>query len=371
MFHKKPAKLLILNIGKNIDKMNYSKEYSNKKIAWFNEKMKSFVNGNISAPIYVRIKPINKCCHKCFFCVYNPDMSNMHENINKCDKLKTSKLFEILDDFKEIGVKAVTYSGGGEPLMHDGIVEVFNKTIENKIDLSLITNGQLLTGNISKALTHAKWIRISADYYDSDTFVKSRGTTNKMFNKIIENMQEFSLHENRKCDISINYIITNYNFDNIQKAVLLFKSANVGNIRFSPVWVPNFFEYHKKIEKRVLQQLEYCKKNFMTNSFKIYDSYNIVKDILYRSYDKCYIMQTIPVIGADGNIYACHNKSYSNDAIIGNILNNRFKNIWFSKEAYEIFNSFNPIKSCKCQCANDSKNKFIYELINCHGDNYV
>jgi radical SAM protein with 4Fe4S-binding SPASM domain len=38
-------------------------------------------------------------------------------------------------------------------------------------------------------------------------------------------------------------------------------------------------------------------------------------------------MQVVPVIGADGNVYNCHNKSYTEEAIIGNINNQSFENM--------------------------------------------
>ena len=60
------------------------------------------------------------------------------------DILDKNKLFEILDDFKDLDVKAITYSGGGEPLLYPYITEVLKKTKDNGIDLSIITNGQLL-----------------------------------------------------------------------------------------------------------------------------------------------------------------------------------------------------------------------------------
>jgi MoaA/NifB/PqqE/SkfB family radical SAM enzyme len=108
-----------------------SNKYSDLKIVGFPDKLQSFRDGTITAPIYVRLKPINRCNHDCFFCVYAQSnrkeipatedgldhiISKMHEDMNEADVIPTRKMLEVLDDFKEIGVRAVTYSGGGETL---------------------------------------------------------------------------------------------------------------------------------------------------------------------------------------------------------------------------------------------------------------
>ena len=131
-------------------------KYSDYKIFGFPEKLKSFEESRIAAPLYVRIKPTNRCNNDCYWCVYadsfrkknKPDdfgsghiQSEMHTDMVESDTMPKDKLLETLDIFQEIGVKAVTYSGGGEPLFYKDIVEVMKKTVSNGIDLSIITNG--------------------------------------------------------------------------------------------------------------------------------------------------------------------------------------------------------------------------------------
>jgi molybdenum cofactor biosynthesis enzyme MoaA len=133
-----------------------SNKYSNLKIAWFPQKLESLRDCTVTAPIYVRVKPTNRCNHNCFFCVYNASFSNMHDTMSRKDELSKEKLIEILNDFSKIGVKAVTYSGGGEPLMHPNIVEILIITKQYGIDLSIITNGQLLSAERAQELVNAK-----------------------------------------------------------------------------------------------------------------------------------------------------------------------------------------------------------------------
>ena len=346
-------------------------KYSNSKIVWFNDKLVSLRDNYVTPPIYVRIKPINKCMHKCFFCVYNGDYSGMHENMSKKDILNKNKLFEILDDFKELGVKAITFSGGGESLLYPHIVDAFKKTKDNGIDLSIITNGQLLKDEKLQELKDAKWVRISMDYHNEKDFSKSRLVSEKLFFEIVDNIKNFSTLKNKNCDLSVNYIITKLNCETIVQAMSFLKGLGIDNVRISPLWIHNFVDYHKDIKDKVIADINYSRKIFQTETFKIYDSYNITKEQLNRNYTKCYIMQIIPVIGADGNVYTCHNKAYDNKGLVGNINDKSFKDMWFSKETYDFFNNFDPSNTCNHQCANDSKNIFIKDIIDGYGDNFV
>ena len=344
-------------------------KYSDLKIFWFRDKLNSFRNGNILAPIYIRIKPTNKCCHNCYFCVYNYDFSKMHEKTNRVDEIPIEKMLEILEDLKSIGVKAITYSGGGEPLIHPNILEILDKTLELGIDLSILTNGQFITDKIAKRLVKSKWVRISVDYFSHDSFIKSGRGNAKMFDFLVENVKSFTSMD-RSCEVGVNYIITKNNYKNLIDSAEFLMSLGVNNVRYSPVWTPDFYSYHKEIEEEVISSLESIRNQF-SKSMIIYDSYKIKEDATNRKYHKCYFMQVVPVIGADLNIYNCHNKAYSNDGIIGSIKDKKFSEVWFSDEVRNYFEEFRPDISCNHQCANDKKNEYLDEIINCYGDNYV
>ena len=348
-----------------------SNKYSDLKIAWFPEKLNSLKDNYVTAPIHVMINPTNRCNHNCFFCVYNYDYSLMHDTMNIKDELSTAKILETLHSFKKIGVKSITYSGGGEPLIHPGIEEVLQLNKDLGIDIAMITNAQLLYGNKANLLKDSKWIRVSVDYSNYEEFKKSgRGSLDK-YNQILENISNFSKMKTPECDLTVNYIITKENYKNLFNGALLLKSLNVDNIRFSPVYTKDFLDYHSSIKAEVLQTLNDIKKYLETDTFKIYHSYYLNENFTKRNYNKCYFQQIVPVIGGDYNVYNCHNKAYTPEGMIGSIKNQTFEEFWFSEDTKKHFERFNAKKECVCQCAADNKNLFIHELINFHGDSYV
>jgi MoaA/NifB/PqqE/SkfB family radical SAM enzyme len=344
-------------------------KYSNLKIAWFPDKLKSLLEEKISAPICVRIKPTNRCCHNCYFCVYNYGFSKMHEHVNRQDEIPVEIMMEILEDLAAIGVKAVTYSGGGEPLVHKNSETILQKTIDCKLDLSMLTNGQELEGKKAELMTGAKWIRISMDYWNGMMFADTRKVAPKFFYKILNNIKKFAA-VNKNCDLGVNYIITKKNYTTLFEAFDFITSLGVDNIRFSPLWVPDFSLYHQNIKETVLSQLNQIYRR-TPKGISVYDTYKIAPEVTTRTYNRCYFLQIVPVIGADLNIYNCHNKAYDSNGIIGSIKNRKFSDVWFSEETLNYFKTFRPDLICNHQCANDIKNKHIHEILTCSEDNYV
>ena len=352
-----------------------SNKYSDLKIIHFPDKLKSFRKGVISAPIYVRVKPINLCNHHCWWCVYHaPEMSQMHKEMEVRDRIPKDKLIELLDDFADIGVKALTFSGGGEPLIHPDIVQVMQHTLDNGIDLSIITNGSMLKGERAEVLAHAKWVRVSMDYSCADELHRFRHVDGKQFNEIIDNIRNFAKIKHWSCDLYVNFIVHADNCSRLFTFSSLLKECGVQNVRFSPMWVsPGFHEYHRKIAVQVQEQLDQIRDKLADKNFSVNTTYDLMSSAhnSFRTYHRCYFMQIVPVVGADLNVYACHNKAYDQTGAIGSIKDRTFSNLWFSDEAKAKFDGLDPIRDCCHQCANDSKNHLIHEIMETSVDNFV
>lgn len=360
-------------------------KYSHLKIFGFPEKIAAFQAGRITAPIYVRIKPTNRCSHACHWCVYSdghtrpkdrPELhlqSGMHEAMKERDVMLREKALELIDDLADMGVKAVTFSGGGEPLLHPNITEIMERTHEAGMDLSIITNGQALTGERATMLGFGKWVRISMDYTNAEQMAASRNVPGeKSFNQVMDNIQHFAINKIPDCDLGVNFIVTRENHADLIPFAGTLKSVGVENIRFSPVYLQGFREYHEPIKAAVEKQLQYLQK-FCTPKFTINSFYDIESPSKQpvRPFTRCLYMQTVPVVGADLNVYACHNTAYSEHGKIGSIAHRSFRDLWFSPEAKAVFDGLNPSAVCNHECANHSKVELFNQLANASSDNFV
>ena len=143
--------------------MEKATPYSNLKIFAHAQAHNEIGEGKRIAPIYIRIKPTNYCNHHCYYCSYADSELGLRDSVNRQDQIPWEKMQEIISDMEDIGVKAVTFSGGGEPLVYPYIVQAMRKVLDAGIDLSVITNGQLLKEERAEVLANAKWVRISFD----------------------------------------------------------------------------------------------------------------------------------------------------------------------------------------------------------------
>lgn len=344
--------------------------YSNHKIAWDAKKMASFCDNKLTAPLSVRIKPTNRCCHGCSFCVYNKDISGMHGTFNRSDELTTEKLLDTISCLLRMGVKSVTFSGGGEPLMHPGILDAVKMAHNSKLRYSVITNGQLLCGEIASHLVCADWVRISANYYGEEEFIQSgRSSKAEDFRKIVDNVRSFAEYKEDSCELSMNYVVTRANVGTLLSAAAFWKEVGIETIRFSPVWVKDFEAYHHQIRYAAEMDIQRAINELACDTFEVQNGYSTQSTDQERKYPRCYYQEIVPVVGADANVYRCHNTAYTTHGLLGSIQGFDFEAMWKSRQLAERVYEYNPV-SCSHQCAADRKNEFIEELIQCKGDPY-
>jgi MoaA/NifB/PqqE/SkfB family radical SAM enzyme len=345
--------------------------YADNKIVWFPEKLQSFRDGTVTAPIYVRIKPTNRCQMACAWCSYGHGTiaSGMHDEMDKREMITRSKLLEVLWDLHEMDVKAITFSGGGEPLSYPYITEAMRVVLTYGIKLSCITNGSLLENERADILREASWIRVSIDYTTPEQMIASRGVD--QYIRVLANMERFAANPKR-CELGVNYIVTKDNYVGLAEFCGKLKDIGVQNVRVSPVWLPNFEKYHAPIRADVMFEIDKAKRH-SDSKFAVYSSYDLGSPAHSRdrTFSRCWFMQMVPVIGADQNVYACHNTAYSTHGVVGSIKDRRFKELWFSAEAKAKFEALNPQHSCQHQCAAHSKIETIEGFLAGAGDPFV
>jgi MoaA/NifB/PqqE/SkfB family radical SAM enzyme len=348
--------------------------YSILKTFHYPEKVNSLLKRKVTAPIYIRLKPTNRCNNNCFFCVYNPEFSTIHPSSNREDEIPIKKMREIIDDLKEMGVKAVTLSGGGEPLIHPDIEGIIRKLIKNRIRISIITNGLSLEGEVSKLLKNADWVRISLDYHNAELMSKIRNVDKSCFEKVKKNIENFAKLKNKNCDLGVNCVVNHLNYPYLVEIAKFCKNIGIDNLRFSPVWKQDFLEYHTPFKEKAIEQLNEAKKLISPN-FSVGSTYERYFDgstgSNFRNYPRCFYMELVPVIAADQCVYTCHNNAYEPAGKIGSIKNQSFKKMWFSKSTQKFFKKFNHKKVCMHECSNDEKNRILNEFADCYEEGVV
>jgi MoaA/NifB/PqqE/SkfB family radical SAM enzyme len=107
--------------------------------------------GRLRAPVHVRMKPVNACNERCWFCAYRVAELQLGGEMNLRDRIPGPKMREIADDLVEMGVAAVTFSGGGEPLIYPEIAQTVRRLAGGGNKIGSLTNGVALCGDVADA----------------------------------------------------------------------------------------------------------------------------------------------------------------------------------------------------------------------------
>lgn len=339
--------------------------YSDLKIFYHSEKIGDILAGKRTAPIYVRIKPTNTCNQNCYYCSSKDDNIPEDRKLNYFASIPWEKLKEIIEDLSEMGVKAVTFSGGGEPLIYPHIEDALSLVKEKGIDYSIISNGQALEGNKAKLLADAKWIRVSLESACAGTYEKIRGV--HTFEKVIANIKNFVKIKNPECTVGINCVVTRDNYKEIYDLCRLASEIGVNNIKLSPMRLDGSLnQYHSAIENEVREQISRAKQDFENNSFTIIDKYDgdtSLSEVYEKQYHRCMIQEVFTVIGADSKVYLCHQRAYTKDGDIADLTEQSFKEAWYSDETIRKSRELDACTACNFRCVFDERNELLNHLV--------
>ncbi len=91
--------------------------------------------------------------------------------MNEKDEIPEPKMMEIIEDIIEMKVKAVTFSGGGEPFLYKPLLKVVRRLTDSSVQFAALSNGSRLDGELAEAFAnHTTWIRISLDGWNDESY---------------------------------------------------------------------------------------------------------------------------------------------------------------------------------------------------------
>ena len=339
--------------------------YSSLKIFHHMDALEALKNNSRTAPVYIRLKPTNLCNHHCEYCTYGSgdtqQKTRNRDDVNHTDMIPWEKLQEILCDMGKMGVKAITFSGGGEPLTYPHIVEAAQMARDNGMDLSLITNGQLLMGERAKVFHSAKWVRVSFDSPIEEKYMALRRVSAESFQQVVRNIKDFADQKDKSCTLGINFVVSKANYQQVYEAAKLLKSLGVDNVKFAAM-DGNVPHYHDGIKDDVIEQIQRAQEDFVDDNFAIFNNYQNdwkQKNPSAQNFPVCYTCKLVTVIAADQKVYFCHTRAYDSRAVVGDLHEQSFRDMWFSDETAKRINSLNPMQDCKNFCVYEDRNRLL------------
>jgi len=240
-------------------------------------------NGKI-APIHIQLNPTNRCNLNCEFCsCYKRDKTIEWDFDDAMLTMQTAAL---------LGCRAVTITGGGEPLLYSKINELIDFLHDDlHIQIGLVTNGTQFGKIRMKTFEKIKWCRIS--HSDNRSFGPQYKTDLSLQVALLNSV-----------DWSFSYVLSNS--PNYKKICDVVKYANRKGFT------------HVRIVSDLLNTDNVPGMESVRNHLKCS---GVPDDIVIyqgrkefvQGRKECLISLLKPVIGADGNLYPCCGTQYAMD----------------------------------------------------------
>lgn len=323
--------------------------------------------GRLPAPVTVEIQPTNACNHACPNCTF----SHLVLVPGPKDVIDSQLLSSAIDQLADMGVKAITLSGGGEPLVYgrDRLLTMARQVRARGMDVALITNGSLL--NNIEWLDLCEWVRISLDGYDVDTFAKYHGRSSGEFDKVLHNIHILgearykSLREGKKqATLGVGYLTdrTTTSHDIFAMAELCSGITGLSYLQFRPLVInmvadPSLkggYGGFRNVEAdAIIGWIHMAQERCGGNGFAVLaseDKYHLLATPGHGKTAKCEGHFLEAVIAADGCVYRCCHTAGQKQFRLGDLQQQTFHDIWHGARNTDIYDSVDPRATCPAAC---------------------
>lgn len=251
------------------------------KVLMDDDLITSIKQDGIIKPIHIQIIPTNRCNLNCSFCSCSVR--------TKDQELDFELMKKIIDKCKNLGTKAVTITGGGEPILYRHFNEMIDYFDNKGIKIGLVTNGIGLHKVDIEKLNKVTWCRISNG--DERTFDDKYSD---MLSSVVTNAS--------KVDWAFSHVLSdNPNLELIGKMVNFSNLHNFTHVRL----VSDLFRPEDISMKGIK---DYLAENNISDKLVVYQNRKN-----YTRGGDCYIGYLKPLIGADAKVYLCCGVQYALD----------------------------------------------------------
>jgi cyclic pyranopterin phosphate synthase len=265
-------------------------------------------------PVLFEVAPTGYCNAKCPWCLFNGKKYR--------EKIRRDTMISAIDDMADLGVKALNWSGGGEPTLHPDFELFIEYASTKRLKQGLFTNGY----NVIPRDHVFSWIRISLTERGYLPIKKPSVPFGIVLNQIPEHTDEqlTGLCKQAKAFGAYYFQI---------------RPALVGSGEKQPVIRPPKF----------LEQ-------YADKDFSVYvTEYKYREAIRPKDYTECYGYHFCPSIDWKGKLIVCLYASGNNKYTLGDLNKTRLLKLW-----PEIAKDIKVTEACQNCCKNHEINRALY-----------
>lgn len=343
------------------------KQFAPHKILHHLDRIKEFLDTGDTIPVTVELDSSNACNHHCLRCTFEA----YHEYHKK--QLSKEVMIQLADDFADMGVKAVVWTGGGEPLINKTTQLVFPYFAQKGIEQGIATNGSLVTPEHNVIFTdNFVYVRFSVDAASTEMYNKIHRSND--FQKVTHNIEELcrlrdKSQRNPPVTVGFSFLAHPENYKEIYDAAKLAKNLGTDYFQVKPVVMHRKGQIDMDYFDACLHYM-YTAKDLETDRFRVltlgYKFKDLMKEGFNRTYSFCWGHPFMTTISAEGYVnFCCHTRGLK-EYTFGNVNKDKFKNIWKGDERKEAIDRMkrDGLTNCPPNCKYHMINQTLEEVLN-------
>lgn len=296
---------------------------SNKILFHYGKMLEDIAKGRENFnPVAVEIHPTAMCNHRCIHCSYK-ERNESRATISK-DIMDT-----LIDSIINMKVRAVYFSGGGEPTLYPGLADYIIKLSANEIECSIITNGSCFEQmGLIPIADKLNYIAISVPGINEETFKTITGTDN--LEKVLAlpgNIKE--IHGDKSPVIGSRIVLTNKNYKQVGEFLRIIKEKKFDYALFKIVR-----DYEDNGQGLSRSEEEYLRKE-ISEYESLDDNFTNIRSIFnYKTLpdfkNQCWINHygLLANVSTDGKVYPNIVEIDKQDYCIGNLYEEKLEDMW-------------------------------------------
>jgi len=325
----------------------------------------ALLNPRHTPPITLDVDPTTSCNSHCPNCTF-PDTGRMFLDF---DLYKRT-----VEEVSRLGIKAITFTGGGEPTLHPRFLEMIETAKAYGLEVGLITNGLAFSREIAeRALPMLSWVRFSLDAGSPEMYRKTHGLNEIAFVKLTENIASaVKIKRDQKLNtrLGASYLILEADQADFRKAVELGQAAGLDYLQFKPMQIHDLssvggYSYNLPVIREAEKYLRPLVSQNYGEAFNVYFT-RLCPQMMdsgpleYRQSQTCFGQRFTTSLAADGRLYACCHYKYDPDFELGNLHFDSFETIWGSERRMAFLKVLDPRKRCLQVCKLEGLNELFW-----------
>lgn len=319
---------------------------------------------NDRPPILVEIDLTNLCASACPWCAgYLNRKWSTHTLFAKgesaSERLASSVagVKALLSELSSLGVRAITWTGGGDPTQHNGLQEIVEFTSELGLKQGLITHGVV---DVSELIHHFEWVRYSVDGATKEGYGAQHGKP-QHFERVVSNITKAARRkqdEQLDVTVGVGFLTHAGSWHEITSFPDLWKAVPVDYIQYRPLLDTHGHKWTSD-NVRVIELIAEAKAkdSRVTSSEPKYIAIANGEDGRTK---QCHGIYFESSISADGKVYTCCHHKGNEEFAIGDLAVESFETIWRRHLGAK---PFMLVDSCPSFCRHFGTNHFIEESI--------